>query len=145
MDVEVEFDGERDTLEIWIAPEAVPAASYHAGDFSVVVGEEGALVSVVIRGAEAFASQLAAQGLMGAVKRGAVGPGEKVWFEADSSMISAYAYDEGEQALEVAFNRTGVYRYLGVPRRVFEGLRRASSKGSYLGSVVIGYYGEVRK
>jgi len=45
-------------------------------------------------------------------------------------MISAFGYDEAEGILEVAFHRTGVYRYYNVPLPVFEGLRDAGSKGS---------------
>jgi uncharacterized protein YuzE len=135
----IEYDPEDDTLEIWLQPEAIPEASFHSGEFSVVVGPEGELVSIVIRQARAFAEQLAAQGLP------ARPLGDKVWYDADSSMISAYAYDEEKQILEVAFHRTGVYRYFDVPRHVFEGLHRASSKGSYMRGAVIDMYDYEKK
>jgi hypothetical protein len=40
----------------------------------------------------------------------------------------------------VAFHRTGVYRYYDVPPKVFEGLRDASSKGSYMHNYIIDVY-----
>ncbi|MBI1878439.1 MAG: KTSC domain-containing protein [Chloroflexi bacterium] len=63
-----------------------------------------------------------------------------VWYDADSSMISAFGYDEAERILEVAFHNTGVYRYYDVPKNVFEGLRDASSKGSYIRNMIIDMY-----
>jgi hypothetical protein len=62
------------------------------------------------------------------------------WEDADSSMISAFRYDPGEETLEVLFNRTGRYTYYDVPADVVEGLREASSKGSYMRSEIIGTY-----
>jgi len=63
-----------------------------------------------------------------------------VWYDADSSMISAFGYDEAEGILEVAFHRTGVYRYHDVPLHIFEGLRDAESKGRYMRSRIIDMY-----
>ena len=63
-----------------------------------------------------------------------------IWHDGDSSMISAYAYDEAEGVLEVAFHRTGVYRYYDVPLHVYEGLRDAESKGRYMRSWIIDMY-----
>jgi len=63
-----------------------------------------------------------------------------VWYDADSSMISAFGYDEAEVILEVAFHRTGVYRYYDVPLHVFEGLRDAESKGRYMRGYIIDVY-----
>lgn len=137
--MQIDFYAEHDELEIWLAPDAVPERSFHAADFTAVVGKEGALLAIMIRNARAFAAQLAAQGPAPPPSGG------KVWYDADSSMISAYAYDEEKQILEVAFNRTGVYRYFDVPRRVFEGLHAAASKGSYLHSMVLDRYGYERK
>jgi hypothetical protein len=62
------------------------------------------------------------------------------WEDADSSMISAFRYDPEEQTLEVLFNRTGRYTYYDVPADVVEGLREASSKGSYMRSMIIDMY-----
>jgi hypothetical protein len=63
-----------------------------------------------------------------------------VWYDAESSMISAFGYDEAEGILEMAFHRTGVYRYYNVPLHVFEGLRDAGSKGSYMRAYIIDMY-----
>jgi len=62
------------------------------------------------------------------------------WEEVDSSMISAFRYDESAKALEVRFHNTGVYRYFDVPAEVVEGLRQAPSKGSYMQSMIIDAY-----
>lgn len=60
--------------------------------------------------------------------------------KVDSSMIYAFGYDEKQQVLEVVFKRTGVYRYRGVPKDVYEGLLKASSKGSYMRDLIIDMY-----
>ena len=132
--MQMDYYAGEDLLEIWLAPEAVLDRSFHAADFTAVVGKEGALLSVIIRNARSFTAQLSAQSLAPPPSSG------KVWSDADSSMISAYAYDEEKQILEVAFNRSGVYRYFDVPRRVFDGLHAAESKGSYLHSMVLNRY-----
>jgi len=62
------------------------------------------------------------------------------WEEVDSSMISAFRYDESAKALEVRFHNTGVYRYFDVPAEVVDGLRQAPSKGSYMQSMIIDAY-----
>jgi hypothetical protein len=67
-------------------------------------------------------------------------PEEPAWEEVDSSMISAFRYDEGKQILEVAFQNTDTYRYLNVPVEVAEGLRQAESKGNYMQANVIDVY-----
>jgi hypothetical protein len=58
----------------------------------------------------------------------------------ESSMIYAVGYDEESRTLEVVFNSGGVYRYLGVPKNVYEGLLAADSKGSYMQANVIDVY-----
>ncbi len=67
-----------------------------------------------------------------------------IWHDAESSMISAYAYDEEEQKLIVAFNRTGVYTYFDVPADVVDRLHRASSKGSYMRHSIINWYADMK-
>jgi hypothetical protein len=62
------------------------------------------------------------------------------WEDADSSMISAFRYDPETETLEVLFNRTGRYTYHDVPADVVQGLRDASSKGSYMRSMIIDMY-----
>ncbi len=65
---------------------------------------------------------------------------ETLWENVDSSMISAFGYNEAEGFLDVAFHRTGVYRYFDVTKDVVDGLRDASSKGSYMRSMIIDTY-----
>ena len=60
--------------------------------------------------------------------------------KVDSSMIYAIGYDEQQQVLEVVFKRTGVYRYRNVPKDVYEGLLKSSSKGSYMRDMIIDMY-----
>lgn len=65
---------------------------------------------------------------------------ESAWEEVDSSMISAFRYDESKNMLEVRFHNSDTYRYLNVPAEVAEGLRQAESKGSYMQSNIIDMY-----
>ena len=60
--------------------------------------------------------------------------------KVDSSMIYAVGYDEEAQILEVVFKRTGVYRYRDVPKKVYEGLLKSDSKGSYMRDMIIDMY-----
>ena len=69
-----------------------------------------------------------------------VPPDEPVWEGVDSSMIAAFKYDEEAEELDVLFHNTGHYRYFDVPPDVIEGLRAASSKGSYMRDAVIDLY-----
>ena len=64
--------------------------------------------------------------------------------KVDSSMIYAFGYDEEQQVLEVVFKRNGVYRYRDVPKKVYEGLLKASSKGSYMRDRIIDMYSTER-
>ena len=129
------------SLTITLGPERYEAYELEAGDFSVVVDEMNALISISIANASRFVGRALAAGIKveGAP---AVEPSKRgmVWYDADSSMISAFGYDEAEGTLEVAFHRTGVYRYYDVPLHVFEGLREASSKGRYMRSHIIDMY-----
>ena len=67
-------------------------------------------------------------------------PKEPSWEEVDSSMIDAFRYDEAAKMLEVRFHNTGVYRYFDVPAEVVNGLRQATSKESYMRSMIIDAY-----
>lgn len=48
-----------------------------------------------------------------------------------SSNISSVGYDPAVSTLEIEFHSGGVYQYYGVPRKVYDGLMKAESKGSY--------------
>jgi len=58
----------------------------------------------------------------------------------ESDMIHAVGYDPATQELEVIFNSGQIYRYTGVPRKVYEELLAAESKGSYMRANVIDMY-----
>lgn len=58
----------------------------------------------------------------------------------DSSMVYAVAYDPPTQELLVIFTSGKTYIYEGVPRKVYEDLMSADSKGSYMGSFIIDVY-----
>lgn len=137
----IRYEENTDTLTLTLGPERYECYELEAGDFSVVVDETNALVSITISHASRFVAQALAAGVKVAGAP-AVEPPQSgmVWYDADSSMISAFGYDEAEGILEVAFHRTGVYRYYGVPLHVFEGLRDAESKGRYVRSHIIDVY-----
>jgi hypothetical protein len=48
-----------------------------------------------------------------------------------STALKSVGYDDKARALEVEFAHGGVYRYLDVPRNVYEGLLMAESCGAY--------------
>lgn len=61
--------------------------------------------------------------------------------EVDSSMIDLVGYDEKAKVLEVRFINSGMsYRYFGVPKKEYQGLMNASSKGSYMRNYIIDFY-----
>jgi len=137
----IRYDQKTDTLTIALGPESYDAYELEAGGFSVVVDEGDGLVSIAIANATRFLTQVLAAGVQVEGAPAVESPKQgMVWYDADSSMISAFGYDEAEGILEVAFHSTGVYRYYDVPRHIFEGLRNASSKGSYLRNCVIDNY-----
>ena len=137
----IRYDQGTDTLTITMGPEPYERYEYQAGGFTAVVDEADALVEVRIANASRFVARALAAGVQveGAPPVQAPQSGT-IWYDADSSMISAFGYDEAEGVLEVAFHRSGVYRYHGVPLHVFEGLRDASSKGSYMRAMIIDQY-----
>jgi hypothetical protein len=48
-----------------------------------------------------------------------------------SSMISRVAYDDEAEALSIWFKETGRYVYFGVPRAIYEALKKAPSAGRF--------------
>jgi hypothetical protein len=137
----VKYDKNGDTLTILLGPEAYESYELEAGDFTVVVDEGDGLIRIIIANASRFVTQALAAGVkIESVPTPEPPKSGMVWYDADSSMISAFGYDESTGVLEVAFHRTGVYRYYDVPLHVFEGLRDASSKGSYMRDLIIDMY-----
>lgn len=53
-----------------------------------------------------------------------------------SSSVSAVGYDEKARVLGVRFLNGSEYHYLAVPKALFEGLRAASSVGTYLNAFI---------
>ena len=57
-------------------------------------------------------------------------------------MVHAIGYDSKSKELEVVFSSGSVWRYIGVPRKVFRELLSAMSIGQYMNDYVIGVYPE---
>ena len=131
------YDADEDILYMIITPEASDGERDSA-DFNFAVA--GRRVEISIGNAQRFVAKAQA-----ALPSTPAPQSEFVWHDADSSMISAFAYDEEKQILEVAFNRTGVYTYYDVPPDVVAGLHRASSKGSYMRNMIIGMYHDEKR
>lgn len=53
-----------------------------------------------------------------------------------SSAIERILYDEDSKALFICFRETGRYLYSGVPRAVYEGLKKAPSPGRYFNQCI---------
>lgn len=49
----------------------------------------------------------------------------------DSSLISAYGYDEATEELRIEFKSGGTYSYANVPRHVFDDMCSAESVGKF--------------
>jgi hypothetical protein len=142
----VRYSQADDTLTIVLESEVYETYEYEGGDFIAVVGEDDNLISITVANARQFIAKVLAAGVK--VEANTAVQSQKsgmIWYDADSSMISAFGYDAAEQVLEVAFHNTGVYRYYDVPQKVFEGLRDASSKGSYIRSRIIDEYSYEKK
>ncbi|MDB5308220.1 MAG: hypothetical protein JWO38_2422 [Gemmataceae bacterium] len=58
----------------------------------------------------------------------------------ESSMLLAVGYDAATEELEAVFRSGAVWRYRGVPRKVYRDLLAAESKGSFMRSMVIDVY-----
>lgn len=57
-----------------------------------------------------------------------------------SSMIRSVGYDHPAQVLEVEFHHGRIYRYLGVPEFIYQGLMLSKSKGSFFNSRILDRY-----
>lgn len=53
-----------------------------------------------------------------------------------SSVIERILYDEEANALFICFRETGRYLYSGVPRAIYEGLKKAPSPGRYFNEYI---------
>ena len=136
----IRYDKASDTLYISLSKAVGDSYELEAGNFTAIVDDDDGLVEIVIKEADEFLKQATAVKLVGEKTTKAPKPNKPVWEDVDSSMISAFKYNEAEQVLEVVFNRTGIYRYFDVPPKVVKGLREASSKGSYMRWAIIDMY-----
>jgi hypothetical protein len=140
------YNKDKDILAVVVRQHSDETFDFEGGDFVAVVDEDDDLVEITITNASRFVSEALAAGVK--AETSSTDQPKKsgmVWYDADSSMISAFGYDEAEQVLDVAFHNTGVYRYCDVPKNVFEGLRDASSKGSYIRNMIIDMYDHEKK
>lgn len=62
----------------------------------------------------------------------------------DSSMLSAVGYDDATKELVAVYNSGAVWRYRGVPKKVYKELLASGSKGGYMRDLIIGMYPEYR-
>lgn len=139
------YDRDSDVLTVSLAPRSRAVSEYEGQGVVAVVNDAGQLAEVRIGAAARFLEQALDAGVpMPRVRRPGAEPERTVWVQADSTMISAFGYDEDARALEVVFRRGGAYRYYDVPSEVFHGLRLAPSKGRYMHDHIIGVYPWVR-
>lgn len=137
----IKYDKNNDTLHIALNPEIGKPHEYEEGDVSVFIDDTDALTQLSIRNVSRFLARALKAGVqIEQVPDQLKDQDKPTWEDVDSSMISAFKYDELSGTLEVMFHRTGVYRYFDVPLHVVEGLRDASSKGSYMRSMIIDMY-----
>ena len=137
----VRYDKQTDSLHILLTQDIGESYEPKSGKFVVYIDRVEDQIEIVIEKASQFLSEVAKKGanIEGSPDTPSK-PSKPVWEDVDSSMISAFKYDESSQILEVIFHRTGLYRYFDVPVDAVEGLRESSSKGSYMRSMIIDYY-----
>jgi len=58
----------------------------------------------------------------------------------ESSTLTTIAYERTRGLLQLEFNSRALYQYFGVPAAVYEGLLRASSKGTYFNRAIRGKF-----
>ncbi len=57
-----------------------------------------------------------------------------------SAVISRYHYNDAQLTLTIVYVSGAVYRYLEVPRQVFENFKAAFSKGTFLNKEIKGKF-----
>ena len=135
------YDKETDTLNIIFGPDRGDSYQYEAGSFSVYINDMDALLEISIKEFSTFIIRTLAAGVeLDDLPVPDMEQLRPVWEDVDSSMISAFKYDEPKGTLDVVFKQSGVYRYYDVPYHVVQDLRQASSKGRYMRSAIIGLY-----
>ena len=64
--------------------------------------------------------------------------------KVESTTLKSMGYESESQILEIEFQSGSVYEYFDVPGAVYEGLRRAESKGRYFNDEIRDDYAFVR-
>ena len=121
----IRYDKTKDTLQITLGKAAGNSYELEAGNYIAIVDDDDGLVGIVIKEASEFLKKAMAAKVVGGKTAVVTKPSKPVWEDVDSSMISAFKYNEAEQVLEVVFNRTGIYRYFDVPPDVIKGSTRS--------------------
>lgn len=135
------YDPQTSSLHIVLVRDVGESYEPKDGRFVVYIDENQDQTEIVIEGAREFLTQAANSVTeLTATSPVAKAQTEPVWEDVDSSMISAFKYNDTTMTLEIIFNRTGLYRYFDVPADVVEDLRASSSKGSFMRSMIIGSY-----
>ena len=62
----------------------------------------------------------------------------------ESSTISSVGYDRATKVLRVVFDSGAVWEYSGVPKKVYDELLAAGSKGGYMKDFIIDCYPDTR-
>jgi len=62
------------------------------------------------------------------------------WVDGQSSNIARFAYDASREVLIVEFINGGTYEYFDVGESVFEQMKSAPSRGSFLANSIKGNY-----
>jgi uncharacterized protein YuzE len=138
----LKYDKTTDTLHLILRPAAGETLQYESGPISALIDEEDELAELAITKAQRFLAQMIAAGVTVEAQPQTPKSKTSAWEDVDSSMISAFRYDEQAETLDVVFTSSGVYRYYEVPADVVEGLRQASSKGSYMRAMIIDQYAD---
>jgi hypothetical protein len=63
------------------------------------------------------------------------------WIETpESSNLMGFGYEPSNMVLRVEFKSGGTYEYFDVPERIFEDMKAAPSRGSFLAQNIKGVY-----
>ena len=65
---------------------------------------------------------------------------EQLLGRRSSSVIAATTYDEQTQTLQIEFKSGRVYRYFGVPKKIYEEFLNAPSQGEYFNTTIRNNY-----
>ena len=97
-------------------------------------------------GRRAFCTLLCGASICGLVSRATADPSpaptaariERAPVESSSLVSIGFAREA--RVLEIEFRSGAIYRYLGVPQAVFDGMKKAESKGRYFAQSIRGKY-----